>query len=59
MAPGESQDECDERVAKLWQSLGVRKDGRLDLNGLKKGLKKIDHREYYILHDLVLCWLRT
>ncbi|KAE8422087.1 mitochondrial carrier domain-containing protein [Aspergillus pseudocaelatus] len=44
MAPGESKDERDERVAKLWQSLGVRKDGRLDLNGLKKGLKKIDHQ---------------
>ncbi|KAF7625085.1 mitochondrial carrier domain-containing protein [Aspergillus flavus] len=43
MAPGESKDERDERVAKLWQSLGARKDGRLDLNGLKKGLKKIDH----------------
>ncbi|KAB8233789.1 calcium-binding mitochondrial carrier protein [Aspergillus alliaceus] len=44
MAPGESNDERDERVAKLWQSLGVRRDGRLDLNGLKKGLKKIDHQ---------------
>ncbi|BAE60454.1 unnamed protein product [Aspergillus oryzae RIB40] len=43
MAPGESKDERDERVTKLWQSLGARKDGRLDLNGLKKGLKKIDH----------------
>ncbi|KAK6835421.1 hypothetical protein RU639_002217 [Aspergillus parasiticus] len=43
MAAGESKDERDERVAKLWQSLGARKDGRLDLNGLKKGLKKIDH----------------
>ncbi|KAE8150586.1 mitochondrial carrier domain-containing protein [Aspergillus avenaceus] len=43
MAPDESKDERDERVAKLWSSLGVPKDGRLDLNGLKKGLKKIDH----------------
>ncbi|GAB1193795.1 hypothetical protein APSETT444_003024 [Aspergillus pseudonomiae] len=43
MAPGESKDERDERVAKLWQSLGVRQNGRLDLHGLKKGLKRIDH----------------
>ncbi|EAU37416.1 conserved hypothetical protein [Aspergillus terreus NIH2624] len=43
MTPGESTDERDRRVAKLWESLGVPKDGRLDLNGLKKGLKKVDH----------------
>lgn len=48
MAPDESKDERDRRVAKLWQRLGVPRDGRLDFNGLKKGLKKIDHRE----HDL-------
>lgn len=59
MAPGESKDERDERVTKLWQSLGARKDGRLDLNGLKKGLKKIDHREHIIRYDLVSCLLRS
>ncbi|KAJ5690509.1 hypothetical protein N7462_004901 [Penicillium macrosclerotiorum] len=43
MAPGESKDERDERVARLWDTLDTRKEGHLDLNGLKKGLKKIDH----------------
>ncbi|KAJ5746297.1 hypothetical protein N7520_011479 [Penicillium odoratum] len=43
MAPGESKDERDERVARLWESLDTRKEGHIDLNGLKKGLKKIDH----------------
>lgn len=45
MAPGESTDERDERVARLWDSLDTRKEGHVDLTGLKKGLKKIDHRE--------------
>lgn len=45
MAPGESKDERDERVARLWETLDTRKEGHIDLNGLKKGLKKIDHRE--------------
>ncbi|KAJ5098197.1 hypothetical protein N7532_005198 [Penicillium argentinense] len=43
MAPGESKDERDERVARLWQTLDARKEGHIDLNGLKKGLKKMDH----------------
>ncbi|KAJ5165927.1 hypothetical protein N7492_006223 [Penicillium capsulatum] len=43
MAPGESKDERDERVARLWESLDTRKEGQIDLSGLKKGLKKIDH----------------
>ena len=45
MALGESTDERDERVARLWDSLDTRKEGHVDLTGLKKGLKKIDHRE--------------
>lgn len=45
MTPGESKDERDERVARLWESLDTRKEGHIDLPGLKKGLKKIDHRE--------------
>lgn len=45
MAPGESKDERDERVARLWETLDTRKEGHIDLSGLKKGLKKIDHRE--------------
>ncbi|KAJ5770442.1 uncharacterized protein N7511_002493 [Penicillium nucicola] len=43
MAPGESKDERDERVTKLWESLDTRREGHIDLTGLKKGLKKIDH----------------
>lgn len=46
MAPGESNDERDERVARLWESLDTRKEGQIDLSGMKKGLKKIDHREF-------------
>lgn len=45
MAPGESKDERDTRVARLWETLDTRKEGHIDLNGLKKGFKKIDHRE--------------
>lgn len=51
MAPGESKDERDERVARLWATLDTRKEGHVDLAGLKKGLKKIDHR----VSDLVPC----
>ncbi|KAH1966067.1 hypothetical protein KXV90_003438 [Aspergillus fumigatus] len=43
MAIGESKDERDQRVAKLWESLDVQKKGQLDINGLKKGFKRIDH----------------
>ncbi|KAL4968428.1 calcium-binding mitochondrial carrier protein [Aspergillus stella-maris] len=43
MAGGESKDECDQRVAKLWSRLGAEKRDHLDYNGLKKGLRKIDH----------------
>lgn len=46
MAPGESKGERDERVAKLWDTLDTRQEGHIDLNGLKKGLKKIDHRKF-------------
>jgi solute carrier family 25 phosphate transporter 23/24/25/41 len=51
MAPGESKDERDERVARLWGTLDTRKEGHIDLNGLKKGLKKIDHRELLTRFD--------
>lgn len=55
MASGESKDERDKRVAKLWETLDTRREGHIDLNGLKKGLKKIDHREL----DLVSCSIST
>ncbi|KAL2854535.1 mitochondrial carrier domain-containing protein [Aspergillus pseudodeflectus] len=43
MAGGESQDERDQRVARLWTRLGAKERDHLDYNGLKKGLRKIDH----------------
>ncbi|RDW78648.1 calcium-binding mitochondrial carrier protein [Aspergillus mulundensis] len=43
MAGGESKSECDERVARLWARLGAEKKEHLDYNGLKKGLRRIDH----------------
>jgi solute carrier family 25 phosphate transporter 23/24/25/41 len=55
MAPGESKDERDERVARLWETLDTRKEGHIDLAGLKKGLKKIDHRELSSVSDRVSC----
>lgn len=42
---GESQNARDARVEKLWQDLDTRKEGQLDIKALKKGLRKIDHRE--------------
>lgn len=44
---GESQNAQDARVEQLWRTLDTRKEGQLDLNGLKKGLRKMDHRETY------------
>ena len=41
----ENQEDQDARVERLWQTLDTRKEGRVDANGLKKGLEKIDHRE--------------
>ena len=40
----EDQKAQDERVEKLWQTLDTRKEGQLSLNGLKSGLKRLDHR---------------
>lgn len=48
MAYGESKDERDRRIAKLWETLDTRREGQIGFSGLKKGLRKIDHRE----HDL-------
>ena len=41
---GESQNAQDARVENLWQTLDTKKEGQLDLAGLQKGLRKIDHR---------------
>ncbi|OOF91634.1 hypothetical protein ASPCADRAFT_176922 [Aspergillus carbonarius ITEM 5010] len=43
MDTGESKKDRDQRVAQLWQRLDTKEEGHLDFNGLKKGLKKIDH----------------
>ncbi len=40
----EDQRAQDERVENLWRTLDTRKEGQLSLNGLKSGLKKLDHR---------------
>ncbi|KAI9836398.1 MAG: hypothetical protein M1819_001428 [Sarea resinae] len=39
----ESQNQLDARVEALWRTLDTQKEGHLDLNGLKRGLKKMDH----------------
>jgi hypothetical protein len=40
--------ETPERVDKLWETIDTRKQGYVDYNGLKRGLKKMDHREHRI-----------
>ncbi|KAB2574997.1 hypothetical protein BFW01_g12070 [Lasiodiplodia theobromae] len=39
----ESANAQDARVEALWTQLDTRKQGHLDINGLKRGLRKIDH----------------
>ena len=39
----ESQDSQDARVEALWKKLDPQGKGEIDLNGLQRGLKKIDH----------------
>lgn len=41
----ESQNQRDARVEALWLQLDPGRTGELDLRGLRKGLRKIDHRE--------------
>jgi solute carrier family 25 phosphate transporter 23/24/25/41 len=40
----ESQEHRERRIAELWKTLDVSGRGELDFNGLRKGLRKIDHR---------------
>lgn len=42
---GATQKEQDARVEKLWKTLDTGKEGQLDREGLKKGLRRIDHRK--------------
>ena len=37
----------DERVENLWRTLDTRQEGQLSLEGLKNGLRKLDHRGYW------------
>ncbi|KAK2627954.1 hypothetical protein QTJ16_002600 [Diplocarpon rosae] len=39
----ESQNSRDARIEKFWKKLDPQNKGKLDLNGLKKGLNRIDH----------------
>ncbi len=41
----ESQSERDKRVQELWAKLDPQGTGELDLKGLQKGLRRIDHRQ--------------
>lgn len=41
----ESQNQRDRRVEELWQKLDPQGVGELDVKGLQKGLRRIDHRQ--------------
>jgi solute carrier family 25 phosphate transporter 23/24/25/41 len=41
----ESQNSRDARIEQLWQKLDPQRKGELDVNGLRKGLSRIDHRK--------------
>ena len=40
----QSASVADTRADELWATLDTRKQGKLDLPALKKGLRKLDHR---------------
>lgn len=41
----ESQNQRDRRVEELWRKLDPQGAGELDVKGLQKGLRRIDHRQ--------------
>jgi solute carrier family 25 (mitochondrial phosphate transporter), member 23/24/25/41 len=41
---GESQNQRDARIEQLWLKLGPGRSGELDLKGLQRAFRKIDHR---------------
>lgn len=49
----DQQKAQDTRVEQLWRTLDTQKEGRLDVKGLKRGLRKIDHRKVPAGRDLV------
>ena len=53
---GETREHRDRRIQDLWKTLDTRSQGQLDLDGLKKGLKKLDHplrNADALLHDVL------
>jgi solute carrier family 25 (mitochondrial phosphate transporter), member 23/24/25/41 len=53
---GESQEAREKRIKDLWRKLDTSSSGQIDLGGLKKGLKKIDHplkNADDLLHDVL------
>ena len=53
---GETYEHRDKRIAELWKNLDESGTGQLDIAGLKKGLKKIDHplkNADNLLHDVL------
>jgi solute carrier family 25 phosphate transporter 23/24/25/41 len=52
MINGESANAQDARVEELWRRLDGTARGYLDLAGLKKGLRKMDHRMWRQLEGL-------
>lgn len=52
----ESYEQRDKRIRSLWQTLDTTKEGQIDVTGLKKGLRKIDHplkNADSLLHDVL------
>jgi len=53
---GESRESREKRIQELWQKLDTSSAGQIDLTGLKKGLKKLDHplkNADDLLHDVL------
>jgi hypothetical protein len=59
MLVGETQNERDARIEELWQKLDQQRKGKLDVNGLRKGLDKIDHRMFAVSIFRFCKWLLT
>lgn len=54
--PEESHQQRDQRIAKLWRNLDTAEEGHIDIKGLRKGLRKIDHplkNADALLHDVL------
>lgn len=45
----ESQNQRDARVEDLWQNLDPKQTGAIDLKGLQRGLKRMNHRQSSLL----------